>query len=288
MLPRCGGRLDAATRAPETCTMSIHPTAIIDAQADLDPSVDVGPYAVIEGPVRIGPGTKVLAHAYLTGWTTIGANCEVHPFAVIGAPPQDLKYHGAESYVRVGDETILREGVSVHRGTEPGSSTVVGARCFLMGYSHVAHNCRLDDDVKLANGVMLAGWVEVGANVFMGGGAGVHQFTRIGELCVVRGNAEISCDVPPFFMAVQGSTVLGLNLVGLRRAGFSGAEIEEIKQAYKLLYRSGLPFRKAVAMVAERVTSPPGHRLVEFLRAPSKRGFAHGPRGNRAAPRMRE
>jgi len=147
---------------------------MVDRRAEVDPTAEIMPYAIIDGPVKIGPRTRVFPHAYLTGWTEIGADCQIHPGAVVGGDPQDLAFKGAESYCRIGDGTIIREGASVHRGTDPGSATVVGKRCFLMANSHVAHNCRLGDEVKLINGVLLAGYVQVGNGAFLAGNAGVH------------------------------------------------------------------------------------------------------------------
>jgi len=262
--------------------MPIHPTAIVDPKAEIDPSAEIGPYAVIDGPVRIGAGTKVYPHTFITGWTEIGRDCHIHPFAVVGNEPQDLAYDGTETYCRIGDETIIREGASIHRGTDPGSATVIGQRCFIMANAHVAHNCQLGDDVKLVNNVMLAGHVHVGNGAFFGGAAGIHQFVRIGELCMIRGWSRITMDVPPFIMAAHDSECVGVNIVGLRRAGFTPDQRDEIRQAYRILYRNGMTFSAAVEKVAETVKTDPGRRMLEFLQTPSKRGFARGPRRNSA------
>lgn len=261
--------------------MPIHPTAIVDKKAEIDPTADIGPYVIIDGPVRIGAGTQVMAHAYLTGWTEIGRNCRIHPGAVIGHEPQDLAFKGLESYCRVGDETIIREIVTIHRGTEPGSATEIGWRCFLMAASHVAHNCKLGDDVKLANGVLLAGYVHVGSGSFLGGNAVVHQFVRIGELVMVSGLAGLSMDLPPYMMAAHRNQCVSINIVGLRRAGFSPEQIKEVRQAYRLLYRSGLTLGKALEQLVDSVTTDAGRRIVEFIRQPSKRGIVPGRPGSR-------
>ena len=261
--------------------MAIHSTAIIDHQAEVDPAVEIGPYAVIEGPVRIGPQTRVYPHAFITGWTQIGARCEIHPGAVIGHRPQDLAYEGAESYCRIGDGTIIREGVSVHRGTAAGSETVIGGRCFLMANAHVAHNCCLGDEVKLANNVMLGGHVRVGDGAFISGGTGIHQFVRIGELAMIGGAAAITMDVPPYFAAVRLGCCVGPNVVGLRRAGFSPEQRDDVKRAYKVLYRSKMQFSKAIETLADTVTTDAGRRILEFLLEPSRRGVIGGPRTDR-------
>jgi UDP-N-acetylglucosamine acyltransferase len=258
--------------------MPIHRTAVVDPKAEIDPSVDIGPYAIIEGPVCIAAGTKVYAHAYITGWTEIGRNCKIHPHTVVGGEPQDLAYEGTKTYCRIGDETVIREGATVHRGTDPGSATILGQRCFIMANAHVAHNCQLGDDVKLVNNVMLAGHVHVGNGAFFGGAAGIHQFVRIGELAMIRGWARITMDVPPFITAAHDSECVGVNVIGLRRAGFTPEQRDEIRQAYRILYRNGTTFTRAVETLAETVRTEPGKRLLEFVQSETKRGFARRPR----------
>lgn len=253
--------------------MPVHATAVIDNVAVVDPTAELGPYVTIEGPVQIGAGARIGPHVSLAGSTRIGAHCRIFPHAAVGYAPQDLAYDNAESFCEIGDGTIIREGVTVHCGTGAGSSTVVGKRCFLMANSHVAHNCRLGDQVVLANGVLLAGHAQVGERAFLGGGAVVHQFARIGELAMIAGLARVSADVPPFFMAGGNNRCLGVNVVGMRRAGFTPAERDEIRRAYRLLYRNGCSFHAAIAELAESVQTEPGRRLAEFLSQPSKRGF---------------
>jgi UDP-N-acetylglucosamine acyltransferase len=258
--------------------MPIHPTAVVDRQAEIDPTAEIGPYAIIEGRTRIGARTRVYPHAFITGWTEIGADCQIHPGAVVGHAPQDLAYSGAETYCRIGNGTIIREGASVHRGTAPGSETVVGERCFIMAGAHVAHNCRLGNDVKLVNGVMLAGHVHVGDGAFIAGGAGIHQFVRIGGLAMIGGHASVSMDVPPYLTVVRLGYCVGPNSVGLRRAGFTAEQRNDVKRAYRILYRSDLPFRQAVEALANAVSTEAGRRILEFLQGPSKRGITGGPR----------
>ncbi len=260
--------------------MPVHPTAIVDRRAEVHPTAEIGPYAIIDGPVRVGAGTRVYPHAYLTGWTEIGANCQIHPGAVVGHEPQDLAFKGEKSYCRIGDETIIREGASIHRGTDPGSTTVVGKCCFIMANAHVAHNCQLGDDVKLVNAVLLAGHVHIGAGAFLAGGTMVHQFVRIGELVMTRGLTAVSMDVPPYFMVVRSGYCAGVNIVGLRRAGFTGPQRDDVRRAYRILYRSGIPFRRAVEKLAQTVATDAGRRILEFVRQPSRRGIIRGPRGN--------
>lgn len=252
--------------------MAIHPTAIIDKTAQLDPTVEVGAYAVIEGDVKIGAGTRLYPHAYVARYATLGQRCQIHPFAVVGHLPQDLAFDGSPSYAKIGDDTIIREGATVHRGTLPESVTVVGNRCFIMSTGHVGHNCVVGDDVKIVNGALLAGHVRVGDKAFISGNTGIHQFVRIGELAMLAGGLRIINDVPPFMLAGPPG-VLGPNVVGLRRAGLTAAERHEIRECHRLLFRDGLRFHDAVWQVSALVKTEPGRRLAAFLQEPSKRGF---------------
>jgi UDP-N-acetylglucosamine acyltransferase len=252
--------------------VSIHSTAIVDKHAELDPTTEVGAYAIIEAGVQIGPETRIYPHAYVSGGTRIGRACQIHPFAVVGHNPQDLKWKGTPSYTEIGDETIIREGAQVHRGTMPESTTVVGKRVYIMATGHVGHNCEIGDDVVIANAGLAAGHVQIGNRAFISGCALLHQFVRLGELVMIAGGVRVLGDVPPF-MTVGPDGVVGPNVVGLRRAGFTSQERHEIRIAYRILFRSGLAFPKALAQVAEAVKTDPGRRLVEFLQSPSRRGF---------------
>lgn len=265
-----GARIQGATG------IAIHHTAIVDPKAEIDSSAEIGPYAIIDGPVRIGAGTRVYWHATVCGRTEIGRHCCIHPYAIVGHAPQDRAYDGGDTACRIGDETIVREYASIHRGTGEGTATVVGKRCFLMASAHVGHNCQIGDDVTLVNAVLLAGHVTVGNAAFLGGMAGVHQFVRIGELAMVGGQALIRMDVPPFFTAVRFGECSGINVVGLRRAGFSGDERKELRGAYRTLYRSGHTFTHAVGELDKTLQTAPGRRLVAFLLASSKRGVTGG------------
>jgi UDP-N-acetylglucosamine acyltransferase len=257
--------------------MAIHPTAIVHPETDIDPTASVGAYAVVERDVRIGPETQLYPHAYVSEGTTLGARCQIHPFAVVGHLPQDLKYEQQPSYTLVGDETIIREHASVHRGTAPGSTTVVGRRCFIMATAHVGHNCVVGDDVKIANSGLLSGHVHVGNGTFISGNAAVHQFVRIGALVMVGGGLRVTQDIPPFMMlGPQG--VVGPNVIGLRRAGLSPEERQELRICYHLLYRSDIPFFDAARHVVSVVKTEPGRRLAEFLQERSKRGYMPGRR----------
>ena len=253
--------------------MKIHPTAVVDPSAELDSDVEIGAYAVVDGPVRIRQGACLRPHAFVTGWTEIGPRCVIHSHACIGETPQDRAFTGARSFVRIGADTVLREGVTVHRGTAPESTTVVGERCLLMVNAHVGHNCQVADDVVMVNGALLAGHVHVGPRAFLSGMAGIHQFVRIGELAMIGGIAKVVMDVPPFFMvAGTGKSCTGVNVIGMRRAGLQPPERDEVRAAYRLLNRSGLLFRHAVAALEGQIKTDPGRRLLAFLQAPSRRG----------------
>jgi UDP-N-acetylglucosamine acyltransferase len=267
--------------------MQIHPTAVVSPLARLGCDVAVGPYAVIEDDVTVGNGCQIGAHAVIHRYTTLGQQCRVHSGAAIGDVPQDVAYRDARSYVRIGDRCMIREKVTIHRGTQPESETRIGDDCFLMAGSHVAHNVRLGNKVMLTNGALLAGYVEVGDGAFISGNCLVHQFTRVGKLVMVSGGAGVSMDVPPFCMmpALKVNRVMRVNLVGLRRAGFSAADCREISRAFQVLYCRGLTVPAALAELERDFSSPHVRELCEFIRA-SKRGicfFHRRRRGKKSA-----
>lgn len=253
--------------------MGIHPTAVVDAKAELDPTVEVGPYAIIEAGVRIDAGTRIFPHAFIATGTTLGQRCQVHPFAVVGHWPQDFAFKGQPSYTTIGDETVIREHASVHRGTMPESTTAIGQRCFLMSTAHVGHNCALGNDVKIANSGLLSGHVTVGNGAFISGNSSTHQFVRIGELAMIAGGIRVTTDVAPY-MTCGPTGLVGPNVVGLRRASFTSDERAELRACYHVLFRSGKHFPVALAEAEDMVRTDPGRRLLEFLRTPSKRGLA--------------
>lgn len=260
--------------------MPIHPTAIVSGSAEIDASAEIGPYVTIDGPVRVGAGARIMAGAHLCGWTELGENVQVHPHAVVGAAPQDLAYGGQRSWLRIGAGTIVREFCALHRGTEPDSETVIGRDCFLMNHAHVAHNCRLGDRVIMAGHAMLGGRVSVGDRVFLGGNAAVHQFVRIGTLAMIAGNAAVRQDVPPFLTTDAAGHIVTVNVVGLRRADHGPDARRAIKEAFRLLYRSGLPFGAAVERLRALAPAGPVAALLEFVANPSKRGIAGGAAGS--------
>lgn len=252
----------------------IHPTAIVHPNANIARGVDIGPYCLVGENVSIGKGTVLQGHVVVNGWTSIGEQCEIYPFATIGAASQDRKYAGERAYTKIGNRTVLREYVSVQRATGEDQVTAVGDDCLLLAYTHIAHNCILGNHVTMSNLAQLAGHVEVADFVTIGGQAGVHQFTRIGRYAMVGGASKITKDVPPFFL-IEGNPAepYGLNSVGLRRAGFSLEERNEIKKFYKILYNPKLNVSQAVEEMKAEASSEPGRELVAFLEAPSQRGI---------------
>ncbi len=261
--------------------MAIHPTAIVSPKAQIDSTAEIGPYAIIEDHVTIGPGCKIFPHVFISGRTTIGANNEIHTGAVLGDTPQDQAYEPCVSYLRIGDNNVIREFCSIHLGTVAESATVIGNGCLFMGYSHIAHNCRVGDNVNLANMSALCGYVEVGQGVFISGHTGVHQFVRIGRLAMIGGLTRVTMDVPPFMTCMRESEMIGPNIVGLKRAGYNSEEILEVKNAYKILYRSGNVFSKAVEQLKQTSHGQLTRELLEFISVGSKRGIAGGPKANR-------
>lgn len=252
----------------------VHATAVIDSGAELGEGVSVGPYAVIGKNVRIGAGSKIMSHVVLDGWTTVGANCTLFPFACVGTQTQDLKYRGAKTTVEIGDGTVLREYVTVNSSTNEGDVTHVGAGCFIMAYCHVAHACRVGDHVIMANCATLAGEVTVEDRAIIGGLTAVHQFTRVGRMCMVGGCTAVRQDCPPYMLvAGNPAEVSGPNVVGLKRSGMSEESRRGIKEAYKILYLAGLPTSEALARIkAELPGLPEVAHIVEFVEK-SERGI---------------
>ncbi len=254
-------------------TTNIHPSAVVEPGAVLGDEVTIGPGAVIAAGATIGPGCVIGPHAVVYAHATLGPGCQVHAGAVVGDTPQDLAFKPVISHVRVGARCVLREGVTIHRGTREDTATVLGDDCYLMANSHLAHNVTLGNNVILANGVLLAGYVAVGDGAFISGNAVVHQFCRIGRLAMVGGLSGIGKDVPPFCMTRSGTnnTVLGLNVVGLRRGGFAPEQRREIRACLGILYEQGLNVSQALAVLRER-PGPVAAEWVAFIAA-ARRGI---------------
>lgn len=249
----------------------IHPTAIIHPQARVDATAAVGPYSVIDEHVTLGEGCVVGPHVHLTGHTAIGPRNVFHAGCVIGDAPQDLKYRGEPTRLQIGSDNVFREHVTVHRSNNVAAETIIGSHNFLMANSHVGHNVQLGDHVILANGALLAGHVTVGDRVFISGNCMVHQFVRIGTLALMQGGSGVGKDLPPFMIARGINGICGLNVVGLRRAGFTAEQRLELKQLYRALFRDGRNLREAAAAAREKFTGAPARVLLEFIAA-SKRG----------------
>ena len=250
----------------------IHPTAVIHPKAQVNPTVRVGPYAVIDEGVTVGPRCVVGPHVHLTGVTTIGAGNQFHAGAVIGDAPQDLKYHGAPTRLRVGDHNVFREHVTVHRSNKLEEDTVVGSNNFLMAHSHVGHNSILGDFIILANGALLGGHVTVQDRVFISGNCCVHQFVRVGALALMQGGACISQDLPPYTIARGDNGIAGLNTIGLRRAGLTNEQRLELRRLYHLLFRGGHKLADALARARAEFHSATARVLIEFA-ATTRRGL---------------
>jgi UDP-N-acetylglucosamine acyltransferase len=250
----------------------IHPTAVIHPKAQLDSTVLVGPYAVIEEHVTVGPHCRIGPHAHLTGRTTIGAHNQFHAGCVIGDAPQDLKYQDAPTRLRIGEYNVFREHVTVHRSNTVEEDTILGSHNFLMAHSHVGHNSTVGDHVILANGALLGGHVTVGDRAFLSGNCLVHQFVRVGALALMQGGSAISKDLPPFTVARGHNGICGLNIVGLRRAGFTSEQRLELKRLYQALFRGGQKFSAALAAARAEFTSEPARLLLEFVSS-TKRGL---------------
>lgn len=249
----------------------IHPTAIVDPGAELGDNVEIGPWAMVGPKVTVGEGSVVGPHAILERNVRLGALVNVGAGAVIGGAPQDLKFQGEETWAEIGDETIIREYVSINRGTTASFTTSVGKRCLVMSGVHLGHDCHLADDVIVSSGTGLAGHVEVGARAIINGMVGVQQFVRIGTFVYIGGHVAVRKDVPPY-CRTDGERVLGLNRVGLQRNGVSAEAIEALSAAYRTLFRSSLNVSQALAQLrAEPALIPEVALLVQFVES-SERG----------------
>jgi UDP-N-acetylglucosamine acyltransferase len=249
----------------------IHPTAIVHPRARLHSSVEVGPYAIVDEAVEIGADCVIGPYVHLTGVTQIGGENRFHTGCVIGDPPQDLKYKGEPTRLVIGDRNVFREHVTVHRSNKIAGKTVVGSDSFLMQHCHIAHDCTVGNQVILAGGALLAGHVTVQDRAFISGNCLVHQFITVGMLAIMQGGSAISKDLPPFCVAAGINTICGLNTVGLRRAGLTTTERQELKAAYRVLFRSGLNRAAAIARARKDCPGSAARALIEFVAA-SKRG----------------
>ena len=256
--------------------MTIHPTAIIDPSAEIADDARIGAYSVIGPEVKIGSNTEVMHHVSIHKLTTIGSNCVIWPFASLGTDPQDLKFQGERSTLEIGDNVMIRECATANRGTADGGLvTRIGANCLLMAYAHVAHDCQLGEGVIMANAVNLAGHVILGERCSIGGMTAVHQFTRVGTRCFVGGMSGISKDLPPYCLC-EGNRAKphGINVIGLKRSGFSDESITALKDAYRIIFRTRTPIKKAIEQVRQEVADAVEVRtLLQFIEE-SERGVS--------------
>lgn len=246
----------------------IHETAVVYPGARLGREVEIGPYSVIGENVFIGDGTKIGAHTVIEGWTTIGKDCQIHHGACIGGAPQDLKFKGEKTFVYIGDNTIIREFVTINRATGEGEETRIGSNCLIMATAHIAHNCQIGNNVIIANGGGIAGHVVIEDRAIISGMSGVHQFVKIGRNAMIGGASKVVQDVPPFVIADgRPARVCGLNSVGIARAGMSEEVRRNLKKAYRMLYRSGMKLSDAITMMEQELDSSEAmDHLLRFLR----------------------
>jgi len=249
----------------------IHPTAIIHSKAQLAPTVTVGPYAVIDEGITLGAGCVVGPYVHLAGIVLAGAGNQFHDGCVIGGPPQDLKYKDAPTRLRIGDNNVFREHVTVHRSNKVEEDTVIGSNNFLMANSHVGHNVQLGNSIIVANGVLLAGHAVVQDRAFLSGNCLIHQFVRVGTLALMQGGSAISKDLPPYTIARGDNGICGLNTLGLRRAGHNAEQRLELKRLYRALFRSGRILSAALADAQREFGSDAAKVLLDFV-ATTKRG----------------
>lgn len=257
--------------------MTIHPTAIIDAGAEIDSTASVGAYTIIEKGVAIGADTEIGAHVVISGCTTIGQRNRIHSFASIGAPPQDLKYQGEDTRLLIGDDNLIREYVSIHRGTVSGHGvTTVGSGNMIMAYSHIAHDCVVGNHVILANGATLGGHVQVADRANLGGMVAIHQFSRVGAYTYIGGMSGISKDVPPFVIATgvrDQLRITGINKIGLRRNGYAAEDINTLAQAFVCIFRTELVLSEALdKAMHEFPNCQLVMDLINFMKAPNRFG----------------
>lgn len=254
--------------------MNVHHTAIIDPEATLGVCIEIGAYVVIDGRAAIGDDTTIDSHVVIDGNVRIGSRNSIGPGAIIGTPPQDLSYStDRQTGVEIGNENVIREHCTIHRGSTEGSATKIGDKNFLMTGAHVGHNCEIGNNVIIANNCLLGGHVSVGDGAFLGGGCVFHQNIRVGRLAITQGASAFSKDIPPFVIAAERNYVFGLNVIGLRRAGFSSQDRDEIKAAFKLVYTSGLNVAQAIDKATSMSLGPAAREFIDFVAAAKKRGI---------------
>jgi UDP-N-acetylglucosamine acyltransferase len=258
----------------------VHPTAIVDTSAKIGASAEIGPFSIVGSQVTIGDKTIVKSHVVIEGEVEIGTGNFIGHGAVIGAPPQDVSFSPErKTKVEIGNHNIIREYCTIHRGTAEASATKIGDKNFLMAGAHIGHNCLIGNNVIIANNCLFAGYVRVDDGAFLGGGSTFHQFMHIGRLVMVQGSSAFGKDLPPFVVAAERNSVFGLNVVGLRRAGFSAKDREDVKAAFKLVYLSGLNISQALEKATTINFSAPAREFLDFVANAKKRGICPIKRG---------
>src|SRR6188472_834076 len=258
----------------------IHPTAIVDPNAKIGANVEIGPFSIIGPDVTIGDNTIVQSHVVIEGEVAIGLRNFVGHGAIIGMPPQDVSFSPErKTKVEIGDNNIIREYCTIHRGSPDGSATTIANKNFLMAGAHIGHNCLIGNNVVIANNCLLAGHVRVDDGAFLGGGSTFHQFMHIGRLVMVQGSSAFGKDLPPFTIAAERNYVFGLNIVGMRRARLSAKERSEIKEAFKVVYLSGLNTSQALEKAQTMTFGAPAREFLDFVANAKKRGICPLQRG---------
>jgi UDP-N-acetylglucosamine acyltransferase len=258
----------------------VHPTAIVDPNAKLGANVEIGPFSILGPDVTIGRQTIVQSHVVIEGEVVIGRGNFIGHGVMIGVPPQDVSFSPErKTKVEIGDDNIIREYCTIHRGSADGTATTIGDKNFLMSGAHIGHNCHLGNNVVIANNCLLAGYVRVDDGAFLGGGSTFHQFMHIGRLVMVQGSSAFGKDLPPFVVAAERNSVFGLNIIGMRRAGLSANDRDEIKEAFKLIYLSGLNMSQALEKAETMTFGAPAREFVDFVANSKKRGICPLKRG---------
>ena len=268
-----GAGVRPTTLMPTDPSAQIAPTARVHPDAVIGPRAVIGEFVIVEQDVVIGAETRLEPYVFIKRWTTLGERNEISAGTVLGTDPLDKNFKGERSYLRIGNGNKIREHFTISRGTAPESETVIGDENFIMTSGHVAHDCRIGNQTVIASCALVAGYAEVGDQAFISGGVVIHQFSKIGRLAMIGGNTRVNSDVPPYFMYSDFNVAAkGLNIVGLRRAGFKASDVAALKTAYKILYKSGMKLEDALEQIEREVPTEHTRHLVEFIRS-SKRGI---------------
>lgn len=258
---------------PVDPSATVAATARVDPEAHVGPGVIIGEFCIVERDVSIGPCCRLEPYVYIKRWTTLGEANEISAGTILGTDPFDKKFTGRRSYLKIGNRNRIREHYTISRGTEPESTTEIGDDNYIMSSGHIAHNCKVGNHTVIASCALLAGYVEMEDEAFLSGGVVVHQFSKIGRLAMVGGNTRVNSDLPPFFLYTGFDVVAkGLNLVGLKRAGFKAGDVAVLKKAYHILFRSGLKLAEALARIENEIPTADTLHLVNFIRR-SERGI---------------